>query len=666
MAAGGFTLDERKRLAAEAFAHTAAYDVAVAPVDGAGAGGRPTTGWPAFAGPALERATALRYGENPHQPAALYVAPDVGESLATAEQLHGKEMSYNNYVDTDAALPGSPRAVDLPTVAIIKHANPCGIAVGADVADAHRRAHECDPVSAFGGVIAVNRPVSVAMAEQVAEVFTEVIVAPAYDEGAVAVLQGKKNIRILRTSGRGGVGLEFRQVCGGALVQVADTIEAEGDDPTSWTLATGEPASEEVLADLVFAWRACRSVKSNAILLASGGASVGIGMGQVNRVDSCKLAVERAGERAAGSVAASDAFFPFEDGPQILHRRRRDRDRAAGRLGARRAHRRRLRGRRRDDVPHRHPPLRALATGPMARRTLTATRMARPTNDRMTRVTAQTLDGAATLAAIKAELTQRVAKLKEHGIVPGLGTVLVGDDPGSHWYVGAKHKDCAEIGITSLRRDLPATATQAEVEAVIDELNADPGCTGFLVQQPTGLDEFALLSRVDPDKDVDGLHPVSLGKLVLGEPGSLPCTPVGCLELLRRHGVELAGAEVVVVGRGITVGRPLGLLLTRRTENATVTQCHTGTRDLAAHTRNADIVVAAAGVPGIITGDMVKPGAAVLDVGVSRVDGRIAGDVDASVWDVAGWVSPNPRGVGPMTRAMLLSNIVEIAERSLG
>ena len=281
-------------------------------------------------------------------------------------------------------------------------------------------------------------------------------------------------------------------------------------------------------------------------------------------------------------------------------------------------------------------------------------------------MTAQTLDGAATLAAIKAELTQRVAKLREHGIVPGLGTVLVGDDPGSHWYVGAKHQDCAEIGITSLRRDLPATATQAEVEAVIDELNADPACTGFLVQQPTGLDEFALLSRVDPDKDVDGLHPVSLGKLVLGEPGSLPCTPVGCIELLRRHGVELAGAEVVVVGRGITVGRPLGLLLTRRTENSTVTLCHTGTRDLAAHTRNADVVVAAAGVPGIITGDMVRPGAAVLDVGVSRVDGKIAGDVDASVWDVAGWVSPNPRGVGPMTRAMLLSNIVEIAERSLG
>ncbi|MEO5853664.1 MAG: bifunctional methylenetetrahydrofolate dehydrogenase/methenyltetrahydrofolate cyclohydrolase [Nocardioides sp.] len=280
-------------------------------------------------------------------------------------------------------------------------------------------------------------------------------------------------------------------------------------------------------------------------------------------------------------------------------------------------------------------------------------------------MTAQRLDGEATLKEIKAELTQRLAVLREHGIVPGLGTVLVGDDPGSHWYVGAKHKDCAAIGIESLRRDLPATASQAEVEAVIDELNADPGCTGFLVQQPTGLDEFALVSRVDPDKDVDGLHPANLGKLVLGEPGPLPCTPVGAIELLRRHGVKIAGAEVVVVGRGLTVGRPLGLLLTRRSENATVTLCHTGTVDLASHVRRADIVVAAAGVPGIISGDMVKPGAAVLDVGVSRRDGKIAGDVADDVWDVAGWVSPNPKGVGPMTRAMLLSNIVDLAERAL-
>ena len=280
-------------------------------------------------------------------------------------------------------------------------------------------------------------------------------------------------------------------------------------------------------------------------------------------------------------------------------------------------------------------------------------------------MTAQTLDGKATFDAIKTELAERVAKLRELGVVPGLGTVLVGDDPGSRWYVGAKHKDCAEIGIESIRVDLPATASQAEVERVIDALNSDPACTGFLVQQPTGLDEFALLSRVDPDKDVDGLHPVNLGKLVLGESGSLPCTPIGIIELLRRHEVEIRGAEVVVVGRGLTVGRPLGLLLTRRSENATTTLCHTGTRDLAAHTRQADIVVAAAGVPGIITGDMVKPGAAVLDVGVSRVDGKLAGDVAADVWDVAGWVSPNPGGVGPMTRAMLLSNIVEMAEKAL-
>ena len=280
-------------------------------------------------------------------------------------------------------------------------------------------------------------------------------------------------------------------------------------------------------------------------------------------------------------------------------------------------------------------------------------------------MTAQRLDGTATLNTIKAELTERVAKLKERGVVPGLGTVLVGDDPGSRWYVGAKHKDCAEIGITSLRRDLPAGSSQEEVETVIDELNADPACTGFLVQQPTGLDEFALLSRVHPDKDVDGLHPFNLGKLVLGKSGPLPCTPVGVIELLRRHDVPIAGAEVVVVGRGLTVGRPLGLLLTRRSENATVTLCHTGTRDLASHVRTADIVVAAAGVPDIITGDLVKPGAAVLDVGVSRVDGRIAGDVAESVWETAGWVSPNPGGVGPMTRAMLLTNIVDAAELSL-
>jgi methylenetetrahydrofolate dehydrogenase (NADP+)/methenyltetrahydrofolate cyclohydrolase len=285
-------------------------------------------------------------------------------------------------------------------------------------------------------------------------------------------------------------------------------------------------------------------------------------------------------------------------------------------------------------------------------------------------MTARLLDGAATLKTIKGELATRVEALRRRGVVPGLGTVLVGDDPASHWYVRAKHRDCAEIGIESIQRELPAGTTQAEVEAVVDELNADPACTAFLVQQPTGLDEFAILGRVDPAKDVDGLHPTNLGWLVLGKPAPVPCTPAGVIELLRRHDVPIRGANVCVIGRGLTVGRPLGLMLTRRSENATVTLCHTGTRNLADHVRRADIVVAAAGVPDIVTADMVQPGAAVLDVGVSRVTGedgkaRIAGDVAVDVAEVAGWVSPNPGGVGPMTRAMLLANVVEAAERSV-
>lgn len=312
VAAGGFTLEARRALAAEAFAHTAAYDVAVAEWFAQQVA---PEAWPAFVGGTQRLKTPLRYGENPHQHAALYV--DGTGGLADAEQLHGKEMSYNNYVDTDAARRAA-HDFDAPAVAIIKHANPCGIAVGTDVADAHRRAHECDPVSAFGGVIATNRPVSVAMAEQVAEVFTEVIVAPDYEDGAVEVLARKKNIRILRCPDAPATAYEYRPISGGELVQQRDAIDAEGDDPSAWTLATGEAASVEVLADLAFAWRAVRGVKSNAILLAKDGASVGVGMGQVNRVDSCKLAVERAGDRARGSVAASDAFFPFEDGPQIL------------------------------------------------------------------------------------------------------------------------------------------------------------------------------------------------------------------------------------------------------------------------------------------------------------------------------------------------------------
>ena len=279
-------------------------------------------------------------------------------------------------------------------------------------------------------------------------------------------------------------------------------------------------------------------------------------------------------------------------------------------------------------------------------------------------VPALTLDGKLTRDEILADLTERVAALTAQGRTPGLGTVLVGDDPGSHAYVRGKHSDCAKVGITSIRRDLPADISQAQLNDTIDELNANPDCTGYIVQLPLPrhLDENAALERIDPAKDADGLHPTNLGRLVLNEPAPLPCTPRGIVHLLRRYEVPINGAHVVVIGRGVTVGRPLGLLLTRRTENATVTLCHTGTRDLPSLTRQADIIVAAVGVPHMLTADMVKPGAAVVDVGVSRVDGKLTGDVAPDVWDVAGHVSPNPGGVGPLTRAFLLTNVVERAE----
>jgi len=275
------------------------------------------------------------------------------------------------------------------------------------------------------------------------------------------------------------------------------------------------------------------------------------------------------------------------------------------------------------------------------------------------------LDGKATRDEIFADLTQRVNALTEAGRTPGLGTILVGDDPGSQAYVRGKHADCAKVGIVSIRRDLPADISQAKLDETIDELNENPECTGYIVQLPLPrghLDENAALERVDPGKDADGLHPTNLGRLVLGKAAPLPCTPRGIVHLLRRYQVEIAGAHVVVIGRGVTVGRPLGLLLTRRSENATVTLCHTGTRDLPALTRQADIVVAGVGVPHMVTADMIKPGAAVVDVGVSRVEGKLVGDVHPDVWEVAGHVSPNPGGVGPLTRAFLLTNVVELAE----
>jgi phosphoribosylaminoimidazolecarboxamide formyltransferase/IMP cyclohydrolase len=323
VADGGFDLAARQRMALAAFRHTAAYDIAVASwlgsvvapdddVDGS------PSGFPGWIAESFERAAVLRYGENPHQRAALYVRLGGPDGLAQAEQLGGKDMSYNNYVDADAAYRAAYDFAQ-PCVAIIKHANPCGIAIGADIAEAHRKAHACDPVSAYGGVIATNRPVSLAMAEQIGPIFTEVVIAPSYEEGAAEALAAKKNLRVLVAAPRGsGPAAETRAISGGLLVQTADRLDAPGDDPSTWTLATGEPADEATMADLVFAWRALRAVKSNAILLASDGATVGVGMGQVNRVDSCRLAVERAGDRAAGAVAASDAFFPFADGLEVL------------------------------------------------------------------------------------------------------------------------------------------------------------------------------------------------------------------------------------------------------------------------------------------------------------------------------------------------------------
>ena len=318
LAAGGFTLADRQALAAAAFAHTATYDVMVASWMGSVVSDLSDgTGFPRWMGGTWEKVMGLRYGENPHQPAALYRASGTPRGLANAKQLHGKEMSYNNYVDADAAR-RSAWDFDAPAVAIIKHANPCGIAIGSDIADAHRKAHACDPTSAYGGVIAANRPVSVEMARQVTEIFTEVIIAPEYADAALEVLVAKKNLRILVVEPPSRGGVESRRIDGGLLVQLSDVVDADHDRAVNWKLVAGQHASEDSLADLEFAWQAVRGVKSNAILLARHGASVGVGMGQVNRVDSCRLAVQRAGDRAAGSVAASDAFFPFADGPEIL------------------------------------------------------------------------------------------------------------------------------------------------------------------------------------------------------------------------------------------------------------------------------------------------------------------------------------------------------------
>ncbi len=584
---GGFTLEERKQLAAQAFAHTAAYDVAVASwfasayaPDQVAAQSQ----WPAVMGALYERADVLRYGENPHQRAALFRNPHVADGLAQAEQLHGKQMSYNNYVDTDAAL----RAANdfaAPCVAVIKHANPCGIATGADVAAAHRKAHACDPVSAFGGVIAANRPVSTAMAEQVAEIFTEVIVAPDYEPGAVELLARKPSIRVLRTAGHGGRGVELRQICGGLVVQSADALDAPGDDPATWTLQAGAAVDEATMRDLVFAWRACRSVKSNAILLATDEATVGIGMGQVNRVDAARLAVSRAGDRAARLRRGERRVLPVPG-----------RSRGAGR---------------RAGCARSSSPAAPFATRPWSRppgRPASPCTSPAPVTSSTRRVdppmSARLLPGEPVAQAVFDDLVPRIKSLVASGHTPGLGTILVGDDSASAGYIRMKQEKALELGLTAPHVHLPADAAQADLVAAIRELNADPAVDAMLVQHPTPpqIDFEAALAEMDPDKDVDGLHPMNMGRLALGMPGPVPCTPAGIEALLAFHEVPVAGRSVCILGRGTTLGRPLALLLTQKrpTANAAVTVVHTGVPDWADYTRRAEIVIAAAGVPGIL------------------------------------------------------------------
>lgn len=399
------------------------------------------------------------------------------------------------------------------------------------------------------------------MARAVADVFTEVVIAPDFEEGVLEILGAKKNIRLLRVPSFTHGEHVLLPISGGALLQEPDRIDAPGDNPANWELAAGEAADDATLADLEFAWRACRSVKSNAILLASGRASVGVGMGQVNRVDSCKLAIERAG---------SGRLVPWQHptpSSRSATARRFSSTPASGPLSSR-------------VVPCATPrPSTCVVIG--AWHSISPAPVTSSTDEAF--MTAIKMAGVPVARQIKAQLRERVARLSADGVVPGLATVLVGDDPGSRSYVAGKHRDCAEVGIRSIRVDLPVDTSAEVLQATLEQLNFDPACTGYIVQLPLPkhLDDNWALSLVDPDKDADGLHPINLGRLVLGIPGTLPCTPRGIVELLRRHDVELNGAHTVIVGRGTTVGRPLGLLLTRRSENSTVTLCHTGTRDLA-------------------------------------------------------------------------------------
>jgi 5,10-methylene-tetrahydrofolate dehydrogenase/methenyl tetrahydrofolate cyclohydrolase len=570
-------------------------------------------------------------------------------------------MSYNNYVDADAARAAAydfdePGRRDHQARQPVRHRR------RADVAEAHRKAHACDPVSAFGGVIATNRrsrsrwPSRSPRCSPRSSWRRRTRTAPSrccrQEEHPAAALP----VDAHRDP------VEFRRISGGLLMQRVDHVDAAGDDPATWTLAAGDDASADVLADLAFAWKACRAVRSNAILLASGGASVGVGMGQVNRVDSCRLAVQRAGERATGSVAASDAFFPFADGPQILV----DAGvRAIVQPG----------GSVRDaEVVEalERPACRCTSPAPGTSRTDTALsaasvrRLPAPgPHDKMTAVTAQILDGNATLKLIKQDLTARVATPRSRASCPASAPSWSVTTPAPSGTSPASTRTAPRSASPRSASTCRPPRPRPRSRPTSTELNADPACTGYIVQLPLpSTDENACLGRsTRPRTSTACTRRTSAGWCSARRPAALH--PYGIVELLRRHDVQIAGAEVVVRRpwrhRG-PPARPAAHPPQRERHRDPVPHRHP---DLAAHVRSADIVVAAAGVPGIITGDMVKPGAAVLDVGVSRVDGKIAGDVAEDVYDVAGWVSPNPGGVGPMTRAMLLSNIVSVAEQSL-
>ena len=646
-AAGSLSSDTRRRLARAAFAHSAAYDAAIVEwFDAGGAGGEPEL-LPPTLHLALERAVELRYGENPHQRGARYRAAGRPTWWDGVVQHGGSALSYLNLFDADAAwrlvaeLGTGPEVA----VAIIKHANPCGAALGATLADAYRRALECDPVSAFGGVVALGGPCTVEVAQAVAEgPNADVIVAPSFEAGAVDALVARRKVtRLLEAPPYRAGALELRSL-GVASSSRTPTIwprrARTGRCPPRWPPPTPSGATSSWPGGCA---PGRRPTPSSSPLGARPS-----GWERANRAGSKRPRSRRPRPGPAPGAGRPPATpsSPSATGSTCWPRR---------------AWRRSCRPGDRSTTARWWPP-------PTSTASPWSSPVSATSGTEEVPVTARILDGEALAARFRAEITDRVARLAAEGIRPGLGTILVGDDTPSERYVALKHADCAEVGIASVHEHLPAETSQEELEAVIRRFNADPAVHAYLVQLPLpkGLDEEAALLAVDDAKDVDGLHPVNLGRLVMGTPGPLPCTPAGIVELLHAYDVPVEGRHVVVIGRGITIGRPLALLLALKRPgcNAAVTVVHTGVADLAHYVRQADIVVAAAGSAGLVTPAMVKPGAAVVGAGTTWEGRKVLSDVEESVAEVAGWITPRIGGVGPMTRAMLLRNAVRAAERS--